>query len=330
MGSACCIPACAADQICRARTCESRLTEFTVNKPLTISPYGLAWGPDGNIWFTALEGFIGRLTPAGDVRQFDLLPFSQPLAITTGPDKNLWFTEFFASEVGRIGLDGMLLPLIPLPGIPADGTGAGPMTILTGPDGNVWTVEYHTGWIARMTPAGAVTSYTADVPSANLYSVTVAPDGDLWFTEAGLDRIGHISVGGVLGQMIDTGHGTQPRGITVGPDGNLWFAAGGSGEIGRITKPGIVTRFPAGSRNALYPTSITAGSDGNLWFTYYASASASPTIGRMTLQGQLTEFLLPHTASQPSPTLGQIITGADGNLWFSEPGAGLIGRFDPR
>ncbi len=64
------------------------------------------------------------------------------------------------------------------------------------------------------------------------------------------------------------------------------------------------------------PLGITAGPDGNIWFT----EQASPTIGRSTLTGEMTEF--PGLAS-PAQT---ITAGPDGDLWFTEQAANKIGR----
>ena len=70
---------------------------------------------------------------------------------------------------------------------------------------------------------------------------------------------------------------------------------------------------------AAAPLGIAAGSDGALWFTEQAAAQ----IGRVTVDGQMTEFgpaLTPH--SHP----GHLTAGGDGALWFTEPGSNQIGR----
>jgi hypothetical protein len=77
------------------------------------------------------------------------------------------------------------------------------------------------------------------------------------------------------------------------------------------------------------PYQIVTGPDGNLWFTEYGGNR----IGRITPDGQLTEFALPTTLSRPN----FITVGPDGNLWFTElvvdaPGVSYpnrIGRITP-
>src|SRR6266566_83062 len=66
------------------------------------------------------------------------------------------------------------------------------------------------------------------------------------------------------------------------------------------------------------PQGITVGPDGALWFT-----DSADKIGRITTQGQVTEFAL------SSPKAGYemgITVGSDGALWFTEPELNKIGR----
>src|SRR5207248_628541 len=62
----------------------------------------IAAGPDGNMWFTAVNSNqVGRITPSGTVTQYPIpTPDSSPQKIVAAPDSNLWFTE----EVGQIGM----------------------------------------------------------------------------------------------------------------------------------------------------------------------------------------------------------------------------------
>ena len=64
------------------------------------------------------------------------------------------------------------------------------------------------------------------------------------------------------------------------------------------------------------PQGITIGPDGALWFT-----DSADKIGRITTQGQVTEFAL-STWAHP---MG-ITTGPDGALWFTESNLDKIGR----
>ncbi len=73
------------------------VTEFSAGISGSSNPFGIAAGPDGNIWFTEFAGDrIGRINPT----TFAITEFSTgmsvgagPEGITAGPDGNLWFTE---------------------------------------------------------------------------------------------------------------------------------------------------------------------------------------------------------------------------------------------
>ncbi len=62
---------------------------------------------------------------------------------------------------------------------------------------------------------------------------------------------------------------------------------------------------------------IAAGQDGALWFVEIAAGQ----IGRITPDGQVTEFPLPDRAARPHA----ITTGTDGTAWFTEWGTGRVG-----
>ena len=67
------------------------------------------------------------------------------------------------------------------------------------------------------------------------------------------------------------------------------------------------------------PYQIVSGADGNLWFTW-----GERLLGRLTVDGVLTEFPLSTVLPRPIP-IG-IAAGPDGNVWFTEAGSNKIGR----
>src|SRR3954467_9500892 len=69
------------------------ITEY----PAGSLPWGIAPGPDGNLWFTdACCGGVGKITPVGVVTEYraGISAGSSPSRIAAGPDGNLWFTEY--------------------------------------------------------------------------------------------------------------------------------------------------------------------------------------------------------------------------------------------
>jgi hypothetical protein len=84
---------------------------------------------------------------------------------------------------------------------------------------------------------------------------------------------------------------------------------------------GAFTDYPAPTPDSS-PFGITAGPDGNLWFT----EPGANQIGRITPDGEVTEFAVPTTAAGPA---NGILTGPDGNIWFTEEGGNNLGEINP-
>jgi streptogramin lyase len=140
-------------------------------------------GPDGNLWFTRYSGKVGRITPNGAVREFEInSPNGADVTgegITAGPDGNVWFA--LRAAIARITPDGSITQFFLPSGVIAAGG------IVKGPDNNLWFSA--AGRIGRMTIAGTTSTFGAAV--GNYQDITVGPDGNLWFT--GVDRIGRIT-----------------------------------------------------------------------------------------------------------------------------------------
>ena len=127
------------------------ITEFT-GMTVGAGPSGITAGPDGNLWFTELNGDrIGRITPAGLITEFTgMTAGAGPTGITAGPDGNLWFTERFGNKIGQITPTGLIAEFsyrLPF--------GAQPYGITAGPDRNLWFATA-AGFIGRITPLGLI------------------------------------------------------------------------------------------------------------------------------------------------------------------------------
>ena len=136
--------------------------------PGTGESYGIAAGPDGNIWFTErFANFIGKITPAGMITEFPIPSVnSQPYGIAAGPDGNLWFTEQAANNIGVISPASGMIAEYPIPT-----GGSSPAGLTAGPDGNLWFAESGgVGKIGRVTPYATCTD--ASVPAASCVAVS--------------------------------------------------------------------------------------------------------------------------------------------------------------
>ena len=72
------------------------ITEFTI-PTANSKPYGIAAGPDGNLWFTDNgAGQIGTINPTTHAITEYPIPYTNtnPYGITAGPDGNLWFADY--------------------------------------------------------------------------------------------------------------------------------------------------------------------------------------------------------------------------------------------
>ena len=165
-------------------------------------PFGIAFGPDGDLWFTEYEGDkIGKVSPTtGAIPEYAIPTADRvPEGITAGPDGDLWFTESGANLI-----DGPLDPR---------------------------------DAIGKINPTtGAVTEYPVPTVGSLPESIAAGPDGNLWFSEAGSDKIGKIdpTTGAITEYPIPTAL-SWPRGIAAGPHGGLWFTEFDGNKIGKIS-----------------------------------------------------------------------------------------------
>jgi streptogramin lyase len=291
------------------------VTEFFDGVSLGSSPFDIAAGPDGNLWFTESEADqVGRITPSGEVTEFSdgIELGSGPTGITAGPDGNMWFTEYDAGRIARITPAGDVTEFDD--GITA---GSSPRDIVAGPDGNLWYTDTNGRRIGRITTAGVVTEFSVDSGvGGGPQSIAVGADGNLWFTEFA-NGLGRMTTGFSFTRFPGS---FGAEGIATGADGNLWVT-GYFGPIQRITTSGVVTgTFTLPSY--VSPEGIAAGPDGNLWFT----DSADDSIGRITPAG---DVILVTTGVSLGSDPRDITAGPDGNLWFTEQTAAQIGRITP-
>jgi streptogramin lyase len=291
------------------------ITEFTVPTAGGEPVFGIAAGPDGNLWFTEFSGDkIGRITLGGTFAEFPLASGAVPTGIVTGPDGNLWFAEVGASKIGKMTTRGTLVNEYPTPT-----SASGPLGIAAGPDGNLWFAEIDANNVAKITTSGTIAEYPALTGSSGPAEITAGPNGSLWFTEDDVGKIGQVTTAGAITEYaIPSGASSKPLGIATGADGALWFGECVANNIGRITTAGTVfPEYPLPESGSV-PALATKGPDGAVWFTEIAGNR----IGAITTAGGFREYSVPTGSSHPTA----ITVGPDGALWFTEETGNKIGR----
>jgi virginiamycin B lyase len=257
---------------------------------LVSAPAGVVWAlraggeQPGEVVESGPTGLSERFTVEG-----------LPGGMTSGPDGSVWVTTDGLGFGGSNGPEVVELTpragehVFPLPD-KVERLGK----IVAGADGNLWLAEEGgTGEptrIARLTPAGQVTSWHVGSPGERLLGLAASSTG-VWFT-LGAGKVGRVRYGGQI-SIFSHGipEGAYPDGITKGPGGAMWFAELGADAIGRVTASGHITQFP--------------------WARLGVYGSDSP--------GSPCGPCLPGGADS-------IVSGPDQTLWFSRPGKDEFGR----
>ena len=169
-------------------TTAGEVTELEIPAGLT-APHELAVGADGRIWFTTgRPQRIGAISTGGEVSSYPT-GLRRPLdqgPIVLGPDGRIWAAASYiaSQEVIAVAPDGTV-EQVAQPFTP----GADIVDLTVGDDGNIWAAEGGNGFLARITPAGAVTELTGGREPEfqsrfdGIGSITTAADGNLWFSE---------------------------------------------------------------------------------------------------------------------------------------------------
>ena len=259
----------------------------------------IAAGPDGNVWLTL--GFneggkdVAKITPSGEVTEYELGSFANLWSITAGPDGNLWVAH-----------NGGVTTFSP--GSPEASTTTpiteivGSNAMVTGPDGNLWVATDNN--LVRIPPgnpatfkvfpapllspkdidvAGSllaiadfngqqiVTATTQDPPTFEKYplpggsqGVAGSPDGQIAMTIPGAspEAIGLMTPpnGPQTTELLG-----DPFGVTFGPDGAFWIAQFAFGAVVRVTPDNQITTLSGLHKEG--PRQITAGPSNTLWVT---------------------------------------------------------------
>jgi streptogramin lyase len=269
-------------------------------------PRYIAEGSDGNLWFTENPGGlvhnVARITPAGDVTEFDVCNSCFPDDIAQGPDGILYFTNN-DTMLGRITTAGDVL------------AGVGPGLFVTGNHlavfgDTVWITDFNADVLWRYDiTSGTFTSFAPPTVNSNPGDVAVDANGIVWFTQNNPSPGAIASFDPATNTFVETPlpAGGQPRSVAVATDGTVWFTKSVVDRVGRVDPATrAVTEFPTGVDAE--PAEIAASPDGSLWFTQEFAGN----IARITTDGVITAETKSVRSSLP---LG-ITVALNGDPWY--------------
>src|SRR5262249_33162962 len=146
---------------------------------------------------------IGRITPSGDITEFQLSANFGLYGITVGPDGNIWFASNDSNQIGRIsptGSDEEIQASFTAFDAPTKGFGG----LTVGPDGNLWFTA-NGNRIGQMSTEGVILAeYPIPTPNSGPNRIRTGPDGNIWFTEYDGNKIGRLYVRTPASQFLIT------------------------------------------------------------------------------------------------------------------------------
>jgi virginiamycin B lyase len=226
-------------------------------------PYGITFGPDGNLWFTEYAtgaNKIGRYDPStANFAEF-AIPTASALAtsIVLGSDGALWFTESGTNRIGRATLAGSITDYAV--------AGTTPLNAAEGSDGSVWFTLNGSNQIGSITPGETVTLYTIPTAASQPFDIVPGSDGALWFTERATGKLGRIATNGSITETTLTGC-ASPGALRQGVDGDFYvFCTSGSPTVLQYNpQTAAMKSFPL-KAGSVPPLAIIAF-DNKLYFT---------------------------------------------------------------
>jgi virginiamycin B lyase len=239
----------------------------------------IAAGPDGNLWYTADPGIIGRLTPTGNLTVFTVPPPAAALeTIAAGPDGRMWFVNIaqtgpLSSTVymDAITTGGQITQYGPVPQVCYF-----PFGLTVGDDGNLWAAAE--SCLLRITPSGTITNYALG-QNGIVSWIAAGLDGYLWTDDGRTNLVDQISYSGhIIRHFVNAVVHTNIYGmISVGSQ--IYFAEQGASRIDKIDEKSFVVKQFLIPTPGSYPSGLAEGADKNIWFTEFRGNKIGVLIG---------------------------------------------------
>ncbi len=173
-------------------TTSGAIKEYQLTNSHTLGAQNfIAAGPDGALWFTTSDGYIGRITTAGALSYYPVpIPVGSTTTaaqgIVTGPDNAIWFaqestnanTAVTSGQIGRFTPATAVFQQFAIP-TPNDGQSPDPLAITVGPDNALWFTDNAANALGTVQPPFYLTCSYPGITAVNeLYTAScVAANG---------------------------------------------------------------------------------------------------------------------------------------------------------
>jgi hypothetical protein len=265
----------------------------------------IASGSDGNIWVVVhgVENDVARVTPAGEVTEFELENIEQLSGIAPGPEGKIWVTA-----TGKVASFSPSDPKASQVFTNNDVTSNAP--IVAGPDGQMWVAASNN--VVHFSPADPEGS-KGSFPVEGLQPRDIDVAGSLIVVaDAGKPRIVTLTTAGAVQPDFVIGHEGvgAAQGVAGSPSGQIAFSDPGASpeSIGLITPPSPAQEFERDGD----PFGVALGSDKAYWIALFGGAG-QPGVERLTSTGEHTYL----GGLKPGFGARQITAGPNNTMWMT-------------
>ena len=256
-------------------------------------------GPDGNMWAAvpgAAPDDVARITPSGEVKEFEINGIEAPSGIAVGPEGKLWVTGINAVASFSPSNPEGTVAKTPIAAIEGD------YSIVAGPDGKMWVATKNV--VLRFSPSNPAVQEPKEIKELTPKDIDVA--GSLIvIADSGKPRIVTLTTGFEL-REYPIGKEGQSQGVAGSPSGQIAFS-------NPLSNPELVGLFtpptpPTPTELAGDPFGVAYGSDQAFWIAQFAKGGVTrlASDGTMTFLGGL-----------PVESPRQIAAGPANTLWVT-------------